>query len=145
MPGSRCEGTLDSRSESDVAPPSLFVDRSLGPVLAIATSPAIRARRRLGPKETASLSDSQKVSYYNRVTPPRACHRARRTPFSGRGCLRDGRPRWGSVHSSDEGPLGFRRAALLTQSAVHGPVDPVPHSCAGVAWTLNKGNSGKGV
>jgi len=39
--------------------------------------------------------------------------------------LRDGRQRWGSVHSGDEGPLGFRRAACAHTGAVHGAVDPV--------------------
>jgi len=48
--------------------------------------------------------------------------------------LRDGRQRWGSVHSGDEGPLvsGERRCAHT--GAVHGPVDPVsPTRSAGVS------------
>jgi len=41
-------------------------------------------------------------------------------PVRGGGCLRDGRQRWGSVHSGDEGPAGFRRAACAHTGAVHG-------------------------
>jgi len=54
-------------------------------------------------------------------------------------CLRDGRQRWGSVHSGDEGPLVSGERPVLTQVRSMGPVDPVlPRVAPALAWTLNK-------
>jgi len=41
------------------------------------------------------------------------------------GLPRDGRQRWGSVHSGDEGPLVSGERPVLTQVRSMGPVDPV--------------------
>jgi len=65
----------------------------------------LAVRSRLGPNVDGVAGRIQEVSYYHRVTPCGLSNRARRTPRSWRGCLRDGRQRWGSVHSGDEGPL----------------------------------------
>jgi len=134
--GSRCgepwtpgEPTWPAQAFSSIA--------AMYPVLASATAPAISGALSTRPNVDGVAGRIQRSDYYHRVTPCGPEYRARRTPVRGGVCLRDGRQRWGSVHSGDEGPLVSGERPVLTQVRSMGPVDPVlPRVAPALAWTL---------
>jgi len=116
--GSRCgepwtpaEPTWPAQAFSSIA--------AMYPVLASATAPALAVRSRLGPNVDGVAGRIQR----SELLPSRdACglsNRARRTPRSCGGCLRDGRQRWGRCIQATR-TAGFRRAACAHTGAVHG-------------------------
>jgi len=139
--GSRC-GEPGRPGRADVAPPRPFSSiAAMYPVLASATAPAISGALSTRPqRRRRSLAGFKEVSYYHRVTPCGLSNRARRTPRSWAGVAsRDGRQRWGSVHSGDEGTAGFRESGLCSHRC--GPWacgSGSPTRSAALAWTLNK-------
>jgi len=107
-------------------PPRLFVDRSYvtlcWPAL---TASAFSVRSRTRPqRKTAVAGRFKEVSLLPiRVTSLRCLSKPCTIghPFRGGVAFRRRRQRWGSVHiHAIEGTAGFRRAAWLTQVAVHG-------------------------
>jgi len=99
----------------------------------------LAVRSRLGPNVDGVAGRIQRSELLPSRDALRLSNRARRTPRSCGGCLRDGRQRWGSVHSGDEGPLVSGERPVLTQVRSMGPVDPVlPRVAPALAWTLNK-------
>jgi len=119
---------------ADVAPPRPFRRSQLCTLCwpALLRRP-LAVRSRLGPNVDGVAGRIKEVSYYHRVTPAGLSNRARRTPRSWRGCLRDGRQRWGSVHSGDEGPLVSGERPVLTQVRSMGPVIRFSTRSAGVS------------
>jgi len=125
--GSRC-GEPWTPGPSRRGPAQAFSSiAAMYPVLASATcARPLAVRSRLGPNVDGVAGRIQR----SELLPSRDAlrglsNRARRTPRSWRGCLRDGRQRWGSVHSGDEGPLVSGERPVLTQVRSMGPVDPV--------------------
>jgi len=120
--GSRV-GNLDARAEP-TWPAQAFRRSQLctcaGQRYCAAISGALSTR----PNVTRVAGGFKEVSYYHRVTPCGLVTVHEGHPVRG-GVARDGRQRWGSVHSGDEGTAGFRRAPVLTQVRSMGPVDPV--------------------
>jgi len=115
---------------ADVAPAQAFSSiAAMYPVLASATAPAISGALSTRPqRRRRRWSGFKEVSYYHRVTPCGLSNVHEGHPVRGGGCLRDGRQRWGSVHSGDEGPLVSGERPVLTQVRSMGPVDPVLHA-----------------
>jgi len=120
---------------ADVAPPRLSSIAAMylcWPALLRAISGALSTR----PQRRRSLAGFKEVSYYHRVTPCGLSNRARRTR-SWRGCLRDGRQRWGRCIQATRTLVS--ESGLCSHRCVHGPVDPVlPRVAPALAWTLNK-------
>jgi len=110
-PGRPAEPTWPAQAFSSIAAMYLCWPALLRRPLAV--------RSRLGPNVDGSLAGFKEVSYYHRVTPCGLSNRARRTPRSWRGCLRDGRQRWGRCIQATR-TAGFRRAACAHTGAVHG-------------------------
>jgi len=112
---------------ADVARPGLFVDRSYVPVLASATAPAISGALSTRPNVDGVAGGFKEVSYYHRVTPCGLSNRARRTPRSWRGCLRDGRQRWGRCIQATR-DRWFPESGLCSHRCGPWAVDPVLHA-----------------
>jgi len=130
--GSRC-GNPGRPGRADVARQAFSSIAAMYPVLASATAPAISGALSTRPQRRRRRCRFKEVSYYHRVTPCGLSNRARRTPVRGGGCLRDGRQRWGSVHSGDEGPLVSGERPVLTQVRSMGCGSGSPTRSAGVS------------
>jgi len=149
MPAHAVGKPWDAPGRADVAPPRPFSSiAAMYPVLASATAPGpLAVRSRLGPNVDGVAGRIQR----SELLPSRDAlrglsNRARRTPpFVAGGCLRDGRQRWGSVHSGDEGTAGFPESGLCSHRC--GPWGlwiRFSHALApALAWTLNKVYAGK--
>jgi len=118
-------GTLDA-GRADVAPPSLSSIAACTLLAALLRRP-LAVRSRLGPNVDGVAGRIKEVSYYHRGRPAGLSTVHEGHPVRGGGCLRDGRQRWGSVHSGDE-DRWFRRAACAHTGAVHGACGSVSHA-----------------
>jgi len=124
-------GTLDARAEPTWPRQAFSSIAAMYPVLASATAPAISGALSTRPNVDGVAGRIQRSELLHRVTPCGLSTVHEGTPFV-RGCLRDGRQRWGRCIQATR-TAGFRRAACAHTGAVHGPVIRSPTRSAGVS------------
>jgi len=107
-------GTLDARPSRRGPAQAFSSIAAMYPVLASATAPAISGALSTRPNVDGVAGRIQRSELLPSRDALRLSNRARRTPRSWRGCLRDGRQRWGRCIQATR-DRGFRRAPVLTQ------------------------------